>query len=94
MAKVQFTPHLQRFVDCPAADVTGNSVRTVLEEVFVKNPRLRSYILDDQSRLRRHVVVFVNGEPIQDREQLSDAVEESSEIFVMQALSGGQSRFP
>lgn len=89
MAKVQFTPHLQRFVGCPAVDVSGNNVRTVLEAVFAQNPRLRGYILDDQSRLRRHVVVFVNGEPVHDREQLSDAVEESSEVFVMQALSGG-----
>jgi sulfur carrier protein ThiS len=50
---------------------------------------LRGYILDDQNRLRRHVVVFVNGEPVHDREQLSDAVQPSSEVFVMQALSGG-----
>jgi sulfur carrier protein ThiS len=50
---------------------------------------LRGYIFDDQNRLRRHVVVFVNGEPVQDREQLSDVVQESTEVFVMQALSGG-----
>lgn len=89
MPKVQFTPHLQRFVDCPSLTVTGNTVRCVLETVFSKNPRLRGYILDDQNRLRQHVVVFVNGEPVQDREQLSDALQESSEVFVMQALSGG-----
>ena len=89
MPKVQFTPHLQRFVDCPCFDVTGDSVRSVLEAVFAQNPRVRGYILDDQARLRRHVVVFVNGEPVHDRKQLSDAVQESSEVFVMQALSGG-----
>ena len=89
MPKVQFTPHLQRFVDCPPSEVTGDTVRSVLEAVFAQNPRLRGYILDDQNRLRRHVVVFVNGEPVHDREQLSDAVQASSEIFVMQALSGG-----
>jgi sulfur carrier protein ThiS len=69
--------------------VTGDTVRSVLESVFAQNPRLRGYILDDQNRLRRHVVVFVNGEPVQDRERLSDAVQGSSEVFVMQALSGG-----
>ena len=90
MAKVQFTPHLQRFVDCPPSDVAGDTVRSVLESVFTQNPRLRGYILDDQHRLRRHVVIFVNGEPVCDREQLSDAVDGTSEVFVMQALSGGQ----
>jgi sulfur carrier protein ThiS len=69
--------------------VTGSTVRRVLEAVFEENPRLRGYIFDDQNRLRRHVVVFVNGEPVQDREQLSDVVQESTEVFVMQALSGG-----
>jgi len=90
MPKVLFTPHLQRFVDWPPSEVTGSTVRSVLEAVFVQNPRLRGYILDDQNLLRRHVVVFVNGEPVRDREQLSDAVDDSSEVFVMQALSGGE----
>ena len=89
MPKLQFTPHLQRFVDCPALDVAGTTVRGILEAVFAQNPRLRGYILDDQGQLRRHVVIFVNGEPIRDPEQLSDAVQESGEVFLMQALSGG-----
>ncbi len=92
MPKVQFTAHLQRFLDCPPADVAGKTVRAVLGAVFSDNPRLRGYILDDQGRLRKHVMVFVDSEPIEDREQLSDAVQESSEVFVMQALSGGCER--
>jgi hypothetical protein len=39
--------------------------------------------------VRRHVVVFVDGSAIQDRVGLSDAVRPDSEIYVMQALSGG-----
>jgi hypothetical protein len=35
------------------------------------------------------MVVFVNGEPIKDREGLSDPVPADGEIYVMQALSGG-----
>jgi len=89
MAKVSFTPHLQRYVDCPPSEVAGDTVRGVLDAVFAQNPRLRGYILDDQNQLRRHVVVFVNGEPVSDREQLGDPVQSSSEVFVMQALSGG-----
>jgi len=89
MPKVLFTRHLQRFVDCPPSEVAGNTVRSALETVFAQNPRLRGYVLDDQDRLRQHVVIFVNGEAVHDREKLSDAVEESSEVFVMQALSGG-----
>jgi sulfur carrier protein ThiS len=33
--------------------------------------------------------IFVDGELIKDRRHLGDPVEEHSEIYVMQALSGG-----
>jgi hypothetical protein len=52
-------------------------------------PALRSYLLDDQERLRQHVSVFIDGELIVDRERLTDAVAPASEIYVVQALSGG-----
>jgi sulfur-carrier protein len=69
--------------------VEGDSVRAALDAVFARNPRLRGYVLDDQGALRRHMMVFVDGQQIQDRERLSDPVRPASEIYVMQALSGG-----
>jgi hypothetical protein len=50
---------------------------------------LRSYIVDDQGRLRKHVVVFIDGEMIEDRDGLRDPVGPASDLVVMQALSGG-----
>ena len=64
-------------------------MREVLDAVFAENPRLRGYVLDDQGRLRKHVVVFIDGQVIRDRSGLGDAVDAAGEIFVMQALSGG-----
>ena len=69
--------------------VSGDTVRAVLDGVFATQPRLRSYILDDQDRVRRHVAIYVNGDRIADRDRLSDPVTESDEVFVFQALSGG-----
>jgi sulfur carrier protein ThiS len=69
--------------------VPGSSVRVVLDQVFAVEPRLRSYILDDQDRVRRHVAIYVNGDRIADRERLSDPVGDDDEVFVFQALSGG-----
>ena len=89
MPRVQFTPNLQRHVACPMVEVEGETVRAVLDAVFAANPRLRSYVLDDQARLRRHVVVFVDGQLIKDRVTLADSVAGRSEVTVMQALSGG-----
>lgn len=89
MALVTFTPNLQRHITCPPSEAAGSTVREVLDVVFEGNDALRGYILDDQSALRRHLNIFVNGEPIEDRTSLSDRVSETDEVFIMQALSGG-----
>jgi sulfur-carrier protein len=89
MPRVSFTPHLRRHVDCPDVYVEGETLRTVLEQVFALQPKLRGYVVDDQGSLRKHVVVFVDNRVISDRAGLTDPVCENSEIFVMQALSGG-----
>lgn len=89
MPKVVFTPHLKRYIECSALEVEATSVRVALEKVIELNPRLSSYVLDDQSRLRKHVMIFVDGKPILDRPGLGDPVLPDSEIYIMQALSGG-----
>jgi len=89
MAWVAFTANLQRHLNCPVQSVSGKTVRAVLEAVFAAEPRLRSYILDDQDRVRRHVAIYINGERIADRDRQGDAVTETDEVFVFQALSGG-----
>jgi sulfur-carrier protein len=89
MPRVVFTPHLQRHVDSPPRQAEGRTLREVLENVFAENPKLKGYILDDQQRLRKHVIVFIDNVVVTDRAGLSDAVTPESEIHVMQALSGG-----
>jgi molybdopterin synthase sulfur carrier subunit len=89
MPNVIFTPNIQRHVPCPDTEAPGATVREVLDRVFAANPRARSYVLDDQGALRRHMVIFLDGEGIHDRTLLSDPVGENSTIYVFQALSGG-----
>ena len=89
MAKVIFTANLMRHVDCPSMEVNGKTVRDVLAKVFAENPRLKSYVVDEQFGLRRHMGIIVDGEIVQDRKRLSDPVESNSEVYVLQALSGG-----
>ena len=89
MTTINFTPNLLRHVETPTAAVEGGTVGQVLNEYFRINPQVRSYILDDQGAVRKHVAIFLNREPILDREQLSDPVQQDDMIFVAQALSGG-----
>jgi sulfur-carrier protein len=89
MTRVVFTANIQRHVGCPEARASGRTVRDVLEAVFADNPQARGYVLDDQSALRKHMAVFVDGHSVRDRVHLSDTVTETSTIHVFQALSGG-----
>ena len=85
MARVAFTGNLKRHVTCPTTHVEGTTVGAVLENLFTGNPRLRSYVVDDQGRLRKHVNIYINDA----RAGLGDPVGPDAEIFVFQALSGG-----
>lgn len=89
MATVRFTKNLERHVDCPPSEASGTTVREVLDAVFVSQPQARGYVLDEHGAVRHHMVVFVDGEMLRDRQALSDSVSATSEIYVMQALSGG-----
>lgn len=89
MPLVRFTPTLQRHVACGDVRVDAPTVRDALAAVFTSTPALRSYVVDEQGALRKHVTVFVDGLPIRDRARLSDALRPDSDIDVMQALSGG-----
>ncbi len=89
MAEIIFTKHLERFLSVPRRSAAGGTVREVLRKVFEDNSELQGYVLDDQGRLRKHVTVFIDGRMIRDRSGLSDVVDETSQVYVMQALSGG-----
>jgi molybdopterin synthase sulfur carrier subunit len=89
MAQVTLTPHLARHVPCPPRTVAGATVRDVLEAYFTDEPLVRAYVLDDQGALRKHVVIFVDGQQLISRGDLAQPVSESASLYIMQALSGG-----
>ena len=89
MARVTFTTNLRRHVDCPIVEAEGQTVREVLDIVFASNDRLRSYVLDDQAALRKHMTILVDGQRLRDLEKLSDTVTPTTQIYILQALSGG-----
>lgn len=89
MPRVIFTSNLQRHIDCPERTVAGATVRAALQEVFGLQPQIRDYVLDEQGDLRKHVHIFVDGKRLRDGTHLDEPVAGTSEIYVMQALSGG-----
>ncbi len=90
MPTVKFTNALNRFFpelrDTPSKGVTLTEILSEMESCY---PGVRSYLLDEQGHLRQHVNIFIDGTMISDRTALSDSFCESSEIYIIQALSGG-----
>jgi sulfur carrier protein ThiS len=89
MPTVTFTKNLSRHVHCPAADIAGATVAECLSAYFALHPGVRSYVLDEQGAVRKHVALFIGGDTIADRRHQSDPVADTDEIYIMQALSGG-----
>ncbi|HEY3909984.1 MAG TPA: MoaD/ThiS family protein [Stellaceae bacterium] len=89
MVTIWFTSALRRFLPTPSAEVEAATVGEALARVFATQPALRGYVLDDQGVLRRHVAIYLNGEPVRDRWHLTDPVGPAADIYVFQALSGG-----
>jgi molybdopterin synthase sulfur carrier subunit len=87
---VRFTANLRRHCgDLPEIAVPGATLRAALEATFTRYPAVRSYVLDDQGGVRKHVSIFVDDQQILDRTTLADAVGPHSTIDLYQALSGG-----
>ena len=89
MARIVFTQQLKRFTQTPEVDAPAATLRAALEAAFAVNPRLRGYVLDDQGHLRANVVAFIDGARCHERVVLGDLLQPDSEVYVMQALSGG-----
>jgi hypothetical protein len=89
MANVRFTRNIQRHVDCPEREASGETLRVVLDNYFRDNERARGYVLDEQGKVRQHMVIFIDGELFCDRDRQSDPVRPDSVVDVIQALSGG-----
>lgn len=88
MAKVHFTSHLRHVAPPEPVDAEGTTVADVLADVFQRHPAVRGYVLDDQDRIRLHIAVFVDGTHVR-KDILAAPVAPASEVYVLQALSGG-----
>jgi sulfur carrier protein ThiS len=69
--------------------VPAGTLAAVLDAAFAAAPELRGYVLDEQGNVRKHVAVFVNGEMIPSRTDLTRALQPQDRVHVIQALTGG-----
>jgi hypothetical protein len=89
MAKVHFTRWLAAVAPAAPVEIGGDTVKDVLDRLFADNVQAKNYVFDEQGRLRKHVCIFLDGERLAHAAALTAALTPQSEIYVMQALSGG-----
>jgi len=90
MATIKFTYALKRFYpDLDTLEIEAADVNTLVHTIDQNYPGIKAYLLDDQGSLRKHVNIFVDGSLITDRTTLLDQLTNRSEVYIMQALSGG-----
>jgi hypothetical protein len=70
-------------IDC---DDAARTLGDVLQELDRRFPGLRFRIVDEQSRMRPHIRIFVDAEPVRD---LARRVANGSDVMIVGALSGG-----
>lgn len=88
--EIKFSAHLKRFVDLPDSyPANGETVRDVVAQLESDFPGVSAYLLHENGKLRQHVNLFLDERMIRDRDGLSDSLEDTKTLFVMQALSGG-----
>ncbi|HTJ41747.1 MAG TPA: MoaD/ThiS family protein [Kofleriaceae bacterium] len=67
-------------------DAAGATLNDVLVDLDRQFPGFRFRVIDEQDRVRRHIILFVGGERVED---LSMTIPAGAELQIIGALSGG-----
>ncbi len=67
-------------------EAAGATLGEALLDLDRRFPGIRFRVIDEQDRVRRHIVLFVQGERCED---LGAPIPAGGELFIIGALSGG-----
>ena len=78
--------------DIVEIDLARGARTTVVEAIAIlgrEYPGIRQRVLDDQSNIRQHVNVFIDGENVRYAKGGATEVSNDSEVWIYPAVSGG-----
>jgi molybdopterin synthase sulfur carrier subunit len=85
MAIVRLRGPLEKLAGGPEHELEGTTVSEVLQALEREHTALEGWILDERGVIRRHINVFVGGEPA----TADTAVAADDRIEILPAISGG-----
>ncbi len=84
--KVLIPTPLRSYTGGRLADAEGATLAALLVDLDRRYPGIRFRMIDEQDRMRPHVVFFVRGTRTRD---LQESLDGCDEVVILQALSGG-----
>jgi molybdopterin synthase sulfur carrier subunit len=86
MATVRLRGQLEKLAGGESTvDVDAGTVTELLAQLEQDHSGLEGWILDERGELRRHINVFVNGEPAEP----DTAIDGTDKVEILPAISGG-----
>jgi len=86
MATVRLRGQLEKLAGGESVvDVDAGTVTELLQQLEQDHSGLEGWILDERGELRRHINVFVNGEPAEP----DTVIDDKDKIEILPAISGG-----
>ncbi len=70
-------------------ELSGNSIKAVVDALIVRHPSLASQLLTDDGDLNRFVNVYVNGQDVRYLAGLDTPVAPADEVRLLPAMAGG-----
>lgn len=89
MAQVHLDGMLREYVRVRTVEANGGSVRSILDELEGKYPRLTGKIRDETGTIRRFVRVFVNGDDVRGLQGLDTPVAGADRVDILHSIAGG-----
>ena len=85
-AKILIASPLRPYTDADEVQADGVTLGELLNDLDARYPGIRFRMIDEQDHVRRHMRMFINGEPVKN---LAHPIRSSDEVSIVQALSGG-----
>ena len=90
MTTVRIPPVLRAQVgDAKQVEVSGSSVREVIDQLVGQHPQLREHLLADDGALHRFVNIYLNGQDVRYLGELDTPVGERDTLILLPAMAGG-----
>jgi molybdopterin converting factor small subunit len=84
--KVYISTPLRSYTNSPIVEANGKTIIELLKDLNKRFPGIKFRIINEQEEIREHMRIFVNQDSIK---ELNIPINDSDEIHILQALSGG-----